>query len=297
MKVSIIVDVAEAIKNGYASSRSSDINVSDGELQKLSEEDRSLLAEHLSYSYNGGNCNCGLLVKKPSLEGILEAIKSEVESKAAEKAAEAVKSQEMMQRAANKLAELDKDQLISMVMEKGFSSYGCFYLLEGVDYKLSEAMSNLPEAQEIVQACDAANNERKIRLAEKEKQDKEDEKLRQAIEKVQVGEWIRAFGSKRLKRMLEEEIECKAVYRDERLAAERPGWVYYNDIPERTHDPRNPPESAFDILDEARKVEPEAVLEFIDNPSRYVAVASFMGENILWGYEPAEDDDEDDDNY
>lgn len=75
-------------------------------------------------------------------------------------------------------------------------------------------------------------------------------------------EWIRKYGSRRLQRMLEEGIEHTATYRDERLALERPEWRYSNDLPGRPDEPRNPPEEALDLLDEARKTVPDARLVY-----------------------------------
>ncbi len=109
--------------------------------------------------------------------------------------------------------------------------------------------------------------------------------------------WIAAHGSTRLQRMLAEGIEHDRVYRDERLALERPGWVYYQDTDGTTKTPRNVPESAFSVLDEARKIDPGAVLmfyaedaktdEYGDETSpairKYVAEAEFLGATILFG--------------
>lgn len=114
-------------------------------------------------------------------------------------------------------------------------------------------------------------------------------------------EWIAAHGSERLKRCLAEGIECRAAYRDERLAAERPGWVWADGSGGEVDAPRNPPAESFTVLDEARKTDPSAkLMRWTENrdeddenedddddgeetapPARhYIAVAEFLGRGI-----------------
>ena len=114
--------------------------------------------------------------------------------------------------------------------------------------------------------------------------------------------WIAASGSDRLKRCVAEGIECRSAYMDERIAAERPGWAWYSDCDGTSDVPRNPPEKAFRVVDEARKVEPEATLRYhvvygepegIDNDGDFVeatdgwrgytAEAVFLGRCITYG--------------
>lgn len=69
-------------------------------------------------------------------------------------------------------------------------------------------------------------------------------------------EWISQHGSQRLRRCVAEQIEHTArttlIYRDERLAAEMPGWRWDgSDLPS-WDDARNPPSEAFALLDRAR---------------------------------------------
>lgn len=114
-------------------------------------------------------------------------------------------------------------------------------------------------------------------------------------------EWIRKYGSRRLQRMLEEGIEHTATYRDERLALERPEWRYVSQVRGRYEEPRNPPEAALDLLDEARKTAPDARLVYWmverscedcaagdcrDHDDRYVCgytcMASFLDRDIVF---------------
>lgn len=124
----------------------------------------------------------------------------------------------------------------------------------------------------------------------------EDAALRAIVERSAPGRaaWINQRGSRRLKRLLAEGIEHEAVYRDERLAMERPGWEWEPDEI-ALHSPRNPPEEALDLLDRARTTAPDAVLmhyvaeadgndDEMDQPSRergYVAAANFLSRTIV----------------
>lgn len=105
-------------------------------------------------------------------------------------------------------------------------------------------------------------------------------------------EWLDAHGSERLRRCVAEGIECEAIYRDERLALERPGWRYVD--PNSIQVARNPPLAAFALLDAARAVESTAVLRYIPAVfsvegfgvagrfGTYVAIAEHAGRPIVY---------------
>jgi len=114
--------------------------------------------------------------------------------------------------------------------------------------------------------------------------------------------WIEAHGSQRLKRLLAEGIEHDAIYRDERLAHDCPGWTWEENICGRGRkykisEPRNAPEEALDLLDRARQTVPDATLAYyiVYRPARYdedddgdviaergyVAKADFLGRTII----------------
>lgn len=121
----------------------------------------------------------------------------------------------------------------------------------------------------------------------------------EAAEKVERTAWITACGSERLRRCAAEGIECEAIYRDERLALERPSWRWEGKVPGEAGEPRNPPESAFALLDEGRKTASDAVLKrwtiehehdgsCYDECEKYdwtghVAMARFLGRDIVFG--------------
>lgn len=115
--------------------------------------------------------------------------------------------------------------------------------------------------------------------------------------------WIAEHGSTRLKRLVAESIEHQAVYRDERLALERPGWRWDVKVPGEGDDPRNAPEEAISLLDEARTLDPEARLTYWTVPAcenehwedddecpgyhegwrGYACTAVFLGRKIVFG--------------
>ncbi len=121
--------------------------------------------------------------------------------------------------------------------------------------------------------------------------------------------WIEAYGSVRLKRMLQEGIDHRGVYLDEWLAKERPGenrktfldrWIAYErpgwkwsySLDAELTPSRNVPLEAFDVLDEARKLEPDAKLWYCRSKGSSwkgdVAVAERFGYDMVFGFEVGE---------
>lgn len=74
--------------------------------------------------------------------------------------------------------------------------------------------------------------------------------------------WAKQHGSERLKKCIAEGIEHDAIYRDERLAIERPGWRWEREVPGGDDEPRNPPLKALKMLEKARETDPEAKLVY-----------------------------------
>jgi len=73
--------------------------------------------------------------------------------------------------------------------------------------------------------------------------------------------WILAHGSARLRAILEHGYlaDSHAVYREERLAVDRPGWQW-DDDDGKNLEPRNPTLEALRLLEKARVLEPSAQL-------------------------------------
>lgn len=95
---------------------------------------------------------------------------------------------------------------------------------------------------------EAADAEKEAQAAAEKKAKAE----RQAREKAEIKAWATAHGSDRLKKCVANDIECGAVYRDERLALEYPGWEVDGSKLPTFDDPRNPPAEALELLDKAR---------------------------------------------
>lgn len=93
--------------------------------------------------------------------------------------------------------------------------------------------------------------------------------------------WVAAHGSARLKRIVAEGFlaDSAGVLRDERLAAERPGWSWLSKAarPQRII---NPTDAALDLLAAARaSAGAEAALGWLDNEP--VVTASYLGAAIV----------------
>lgn len=140
----------------------------------------------------------------------------------------------------------------------------------------------------------ARNTAAEIAALERVDARKAAEEAQKKAELAARNEWIEAHGSKRLKLAGQEGIECWAIYRDERLALERPGWRWSADYIGEYSDPRNPPLDALEDLIKARKVAPDAKLAYweaeIENDEDenetwrgYCAVAHFLDREIVFG--------------
>ena len=142
-------------------------------------------------------------------------------------------------------------------------------------------MDELAAEREAAKQAATIEDERRKRDADMERQAAEDSKRA----------WIASHGSERLRRCKQEGIECDSLYLEERIALDRPGWVYASDVEGDTYEPRNAKELAFEILDAARKTAPDAKLKWYKEESTYdttgrkcyVAQAEFLdGYEILF---------------
>jgi len=117
---------------------------------------------------------------------------------------------------------------------------------------------------------------------------------RAAREQAEIHAWIAEHGSERLRRIVAADLldTSMAVYRDERLAQERPGWIWADQLTDRdwdtdrlTSEPRNVSEPALDLLETARTAASDATLRYADpdlfGDDGYLAVAEFLDRPIL----------------
>ena len=167
-------------------------------------------------------------------------------------------------------------------------------------YRVRKAVEADPRIAERLKAAKARYEEQlKREKAEREARIAAEEAAKQAAV-AEKRAWIEAHGSPRLKRLLEEGIEHDAVYRDERLAHDFPGWTWEEDICDeggkyKLCEPRNAPEEALDLLDRARQTVPDATLAYyivyrqedddddgdVIVERGYVAKANFLGRTII----------------
>lgn len=156
----------------------------------------------------------------------------------------------------------------------------------------------------------ATEREQEIDQAIRRALDDSDPAIRELAERIIAAaeadqdriEWIREHGSPRLRRLLEEGIEHGAVYRDERLAMERPGWRYNEHW--IAQEPRNAPMKALELLDDARQTAPDARLVYwtatlpcddcededdcyceVEEVRGYTCEAEFLGRKIVYRVE------------
>lgn len=212
------------------------------------------------------------------------------------------KKEREAQEEAKKKAE--HEELVQRVLTSPLEDlYGGSYDRYSYNYPLSVSdVRNDERVQSVLQKVDSeiSRLETEYKQKIKARQKAYDEACAKA--EREKAEWIESHGSNRLKRMIKEDIECEAVYRDERLEADRPGWEYSDNCRGEYDDPRNVPEDAFNLLDEARKTEPDAKLvywtvEHICDPedfdpyyespkydwTGYVAVSEFLDKEIVFG--------------
>jgi len=161
-------------------------------------------------------------------------------------------------------------------------------LMAEADRRTEEARQEAVDRLPTVQAERRAEAERKVEA--------------ERVAKAERATWIDEHGSTRLRRLVAEEIVHAAVYRDERLALERPAWTWYNNTYGTDEEPRNAPMEALEMLDKAREVDEEAELRYwrpteddIDSDQEiysmddlpdwrgYVATAGFLGREIVFG--------------
>lgn len=303
LAVTVAVDVAEALRRGHAARRQQAIEL---DVAALSPEDRDLIARYLYegdgnqsprgwcvgkpyYSYGIMGARGMLQISEPTVDGLLSALReahalAEHERDAALAKEEQEKAREAAERAA-KVAALRSAPADDLVVEDRYERTGHRWKV----HHLAEEAGRLSEAEAEAERRNAAD----VAAAEREREEKARQEAQAAEERAA---WIEAHGSPRLKRLVAEGIEHDAVYRDERLALERPGWRWDRDVPGSADDPRNAPMSALELLDEARETDPDAELVYWtvheeddeDDDGEpvmvrgYTCVAEFLGRRIVY---------------
>lgn len=101
-------------------------------------------------------------------------------------------------------------------------------------------------------------------------------------------DWINQHGSRHLKTLLSEGIECRERYRAERLAADRPGWHWYDLITGKLVEAVNPPDEAIDLLDAAKATLPPGTAAKLcgwtdgeDEDGEWAVKSEYLGDTIV----------------
>lgn len=284
-------------------------------MAEIADEVRSEVHESpRSFISKGGMGGDGYQYLRPyGLDGAPDDIIGIVKAEIEEIRSEVLRKAEQRVRILYKAMELG-DELVSY--RQTFDDYLFVDIDEPIRYGCSSIRIRLKHlskrAMEMVQE---AKNRKKgewevtDRRNEKRKREKEEQNRRkQEHYEAERADWIREHGSRRLRRMLEEGIECDAVYRDERLGHELgEGWGWIKHVRGEGDEPRNVLEDAFTTLDEARSSRPDARLNYWTvepeteseqeeayyEDSKYVwtgcvAVARFLGSSVIYGYEGPE---------
>jgi hypothetical protein len=100
--------------------------------------------------------------------------------------------------------------------------------------------------------------ERKRLAAERDAASKAERQADADREAKEVAAWAEANGSDRLRACVANGWECKAVYHDERLAAEYPGWQFDGSNLPGWKEPRNPPVEAVELFETAKAMVPDS---------------------------------------
>jgi hypothetical protein len=304
------LDVAEALRRGYPIQPDRHGYVAVTVPDDVDAEARALIAAHL-YEHGGrftiATPTIAPALPEPTVAGLVEVLRA---AQAAEE--EAARAREAKLAAAIEQARTIIRERRSMVRDiyVGYADgehieYKHRYVADVDAYFWSELEPHLSEAERAALAAwreelEADNAAR--RAAAQARVDAWLAAQRAAEEEAAAerAQWIERHGSSRLKRLVAEKIEHEAVYRDERLAIDRPGWEW-EPVPMRLSEPRNPPEAALDLLDAARKTDPAATLAYyaIYRPAEddemeeadrhgnvvaergYVARAEFLGKPIV----------------
>lgn len=155
----------------------------------------------------------------------------------------------------------------------------------------------------------AREKEREIEAAERKRlSDNRDAEAKRDKERAaeRMAQWAAEFGSDRLKACVANGWECGAVYGDERLAVEYPGWQFDGEHLPGWREPRNPPADAIALFEKAKATVPDDAINTVElvywtstdddgeTVSGYAVTCSpdWSDTNLVYGYNgPVEDDD------
>jgi hypothetical protein len=307
------IDQAEALRRGYACGANASIAIP----SDLGPEDRELIAASL-ITINGGPALDGNpTLPEPTVAGIVEALRKraaqKAEREAAAEAARLRKRHETIAAIRDRTETKSVETVYSRTLDAAVYSSGTRYHVVRYtrvwpDVSTMDLAADDPLREEIAawrEDCERRNAVAKAEAEAEAERLAQESEAQIAARRAKREAWIAEHGSARLRRLVQEGIEYRAVYRDERLALERPGWQWLA-IPESDlAEPRNAPEAALALLDEARASVPEGTTVALhyyrterqepnpdydsdyDPPSEdydtgYVVTGKFLGRDIMY---------------
>ncbi len=274
------LDLADAIRRGYSPGHATIVI----DLSGLLPESRELLAVRVRAASDGEDLTVAdrfghdLKVCEPTLASLLEALNEDEAARVKQERERQAGSGENLKR----LREATDEEILEYWSDYNDGPTLFHWGFRSDDDKreacqaLGDRLDALRQRRREQLASQKAEAERRRAAAEVQNRAKADR------ERAEREVWIEAHGSDRLRRLVAEEIEYRAVYSRERLALERPGWAWAV-MPGAAAEPRNAPTVALDLLDQARASVPEDQREDV--------------RLVRWTVEFASGDDYGDDSY
>lgn len=163
-----------------------------------------------------------------------------------------------------------------------------------------EEWEALPEVQAWMRDLAVLNEQRYAqavydckKLVDVSREQEKAKQLAQQAYREQRDAWVMDHGSEHLRACLWEGIPMDRLYKNERMAADRPGWQWCEQVAGSAKEPRNPPSEAMAKLMEARKVDPACKLVFVPEADDYGVLGEFLGEKIVTAWpDPSDGMDE-----
>ncbi len=237
------LDVPEALRRGHPFNLSPAGGVWIPIPDDIDQESRELIAKRLKETYlekintSTWTLDISTLAPEPTIAGVVEAIRTYEAKQEAAKAKEAAEAE-----AKNLRSQREREAAVQKLRERLAAretkeSYGDLwavldtplaYTNDGQTYPPRVGLTDAERADLDAWLAEiAAENERRKADVVRRKAEIEAAALLKAdAHAAERALWVEERGSPRLRRLGAEKIEHDAVYQDERLAAERPGWAW-----------------------------------------------------------------------
>ena len=284
MQILVQVDASAAIRNGKAQAGVIGIEITEEFLASLTSEQRDLLSRQpglndpsarggsLIGAKYGGDVGHGIALAEPTLSELTAWLSAALAQEQADK----VEKAERERQDAERRAEIERQEQAearawaTLPLAVRSSRHGGPATCLPPDVTLDDVRAG--KAALVTSGRQVASSEQLRRRAPVEWAEAEAESARlakvaesakeaaKAAQRQTILDWIAAHGSVRLRLAVEAELldQSLAVYRDERLAVERPGWEW--DLTAEEEEVLNPSEAELRALIRARKIDPDVRL-------------------------------------